>query len=95
MDYKHLRKCIESHLPKELTNKYSRDRGEITIDFCSAESGDDTIVALVRSINPNNEQAWAYEVYVLHEAHMPSLVYWKISRVYSDVTEEMFNKIPL
>jgi hypothetical protein len=89
MNYEKLREMIKKHLPDKNESNF------IQINFSDFDAGDDTMVAFVRRVNPNNDKEWSYEVYVLHDTNYPSLIYWKISRIYSDITDNLFNKIPL
>lgn len=63
--------------------------------FCATnpfgDASDDMLTAMVRYINPQNENDWGYDVYVLHNVDQPSLVFWDIEMVYS-THHELFEK---
>jgi hypothetical protein len=56
------------------------------------DCSDDTLTAFVRYISPTDNTQWGYDVFVLHETQQPSLVYWKISRVYSTHSDAFHKK---
>lgn len=63
--------------------------------FCATapfgDASDDTLTAMVRYINPQNDNDWGYDVYVLHDVRQPSLTFWSIELVFS-THHELFGK---
>ena len=90
-----LNKTLALHLAKH-SGFTKKDLNECKVfTFCATtpfgDASDNTLTAMVRYINPQNDEEWGYDVYVLHNTNLPSITFWFVSMVYS-THHELFDK---
>lgn len=68
------------------------DNFKCFVTFFSGDKTDYMTVARVRYVSPDNENDWAYDVYIIEDYDYPSLSFMTITLVHSYHNEKVITK---